>query len=176
MTRLTNARLAGIAFLFYIAIGITSLAARSAAPGTTAFFTVLMSFSALVLGVTLWAITRDVDPDIAMMAMLCRVLEAAPGGQGEIYFAVGSLLFSWLLLRGRLIPVWMAQLGVVASALLVVILPLKMLGLLGGSLGWSSPVTWLQWIPMLVFELAIAIWFLTKGVAAPARTARAEQL
>jgi hypothetical protein len=111
-----------------------------------------------------------------MMAMLCRVLEAAPGGQGEIYFAVGSLLFSWLLLRGRLIPVWMAQLGVVASALLVVILPLKMLGLLGGSLGWSSPVTWLQWIPMLVFELAIAIWFLTKGVAAPARTARAEQL
>ena len=169
MTLRSNARLAGIAFLFYIVVGITSLATRDSA-SLTVFFTLLMSFSALTLGVTLWAITRDVDADLAMMAMLCRVLEAVPGeGSGEIFFAVGSLLFSWLLLRGRLIPIGLAWLGVVASALLVVILPLKMLGLLGGDLGWSSPITWLQWIPMLVFELSLAFWLLVKGVTAPAK-------
>jgi len=39
-----------------------------------------------------------------------------------IYFAVGSTLFSWLLLRGRMIPVTLASLGVVASVMLVVLL------------------------------------------------------
>jgi hypothetical protein len=174
MTRTTNARIAGIAYLFYLVVGIGSMATRSSAPNLTELFTVLMSFCALTLGVTLWAITRDVDADLAMMGMLCRVLEAAPG-QGEIFFTVGNLLFSWLFLRGRLIPVWLARLGVVASMLLIVILPLKMIGLLGGNLGWSSPVTWLQWIPMLVFELTLAAWLLVKGVAAykasPAATA-----
>jgi hypothetical protein len=174
MTRTENARIAGIAFLLYIVVGIASLATRSSAADLTDFFTALMAFSALALGVTLWALTREVDADLAMMGMACRILEAAPG-QGEIFFAVGSLLFSWLFLRGRLIPVWLAQLGVVASLLLVVILPLKMIGLLGGNLGWSSPVTWMQWIPMLIFEVTLAFWLLVKGVrpaasASPARS------
>ena len=78
MTLRSNARLAGIAFLFYIVVGITSLATRDSA-SLTVFFTLLMSFSALTLGVTLWAITRDVDADLAMMAMLCRVLDGVAG-------------------------------------------------------------------------------------------------
>jgi Domain of unknown function (DUF4386) len=166
MTRTWNARLAGFTFLLYIAAGIASMKVAGHA-GATSVLAVLTSFCALVLGVTLWAITREVDPDLAMMALVCRVIEAVPG-PGEIYFAVGSMLFSWLLLRGRMIPVALAWLGVIASAFLVVLIPLQLAGLFGGARAWSSPVTWFLWLPMLVFEIALAFWLLIKGVAAPA--------
>ena len=77
-------------------------------------------------------------------------------------FAVGSTLFSWLLLRGRMVPVPLAWLGVVASVLLVVGLPLQLVGALHG------PVTQLMWLPMAAFEIPLALWLLIKGVAVPA--------
>ena len=103
-----------------------------------------------------------------MLGLGCRVLEAVPG-EGTIYFAVGSLIFSWLLLRGRMIPVALARLGVSASGLLVVVLPLQRAGLFGGSTNWFSAVTWLMWLPMLVFEVTLALWLIIKGVATPAQ-------
>jgi uncharacterized protein DUF4386 len=167
MTRRTNARIAGLTFLLYIVVGIASLALKGR-PHTTELLTMLMSFSALVLGVTLYAITREVDRDVALLAMLCRVVEAIPKRDSSaIYFAVGSTLFSWLLLRGRIIPAALAWLGVIGSLLMVVILPLQGAGVLAGS-SWSSSVTWLMWLPLLVFEIALAVWFLTKG-ASPAQ-------
>jgi Domain of unknown function (DUF4386) len=165
MTAQTNARLAGATFLFYLVAGIAAMIMAGRAE-VTSVLSVLTSFCALVLGVTLWALTREVDRDLAMMALACRVIEAAPG-HGEIYFAAGSMLFSWLLLRGRMIPVTLAWLGVVASILLVVLIPLQLAGLFGGARAWSSPLTWFLWLPMLVFEVALALWFLTKGVSAP---------
>lgn len=162
MTRSNNARLAGFTFLFYIAAGISSmlLAGR---PHAIDVLSMLTSFSALVLGVTLYALTREVDRDLAMLGLLCRVLEAAPG-EGTIYFAVGSTLFCWLFLRGRMIPRLLAWLGVAASALLSLLIPLQHAGLFGGPGSWSSPVTWFLWLPMLVFEVTLAVWLLVKGV------------
>ena len=223
MTLRTNARIAGFTFLFYIGVGIASMVLSNRAmsgEGTAAklaslaghatemrFIVVLyllMSLSALVLGVTLWAITREQDPDLAMLAMICRVVEGvnnvssipqtlglfwlatatganAPDsaaaqalaayffregpGVSATFFAVGSTLFSWLLLRGRMIPVPLAWLGVVASVLLVVGLPLQ---LTGSVRSFDGLVGWLMWLPMLVFELWLALWLLIKGVAAPA--------
>jgi hypothetical protein len=162
-SHLIYARVAGFTFLFYIAAGMTSLAL----PGRTNVTDVLgllTSFSALVLGVTLYMLTREQGPALAMLALTCRVLEAV-SGEAAIFFAVGSMLFSWLLLRGRLIPVALAWLGVLASVLLVVILPLQLAGLLGGPTSWSASVTWLVWLPMLVFEVTLALWLLIKGVA-----------
>jgi hypothetical protein len=77
---------------------------------------------------------------------------------GATFFAVGSTLFSYLFLRGRMIPVALAWLGVVASVLLVVVLPLQLAGFLHGA------VTSYVWLPMLVFELTLAVWLLIKGV------------
>src|SRR6266852_5402521 len=132
MTRTTNARLAGFAFLFYFAAGVASLV-LAGRPHATDVLSLLTSFAALVLGVTLYAITREQDPDLAMLGLICRVVEGTPGhGGGAIFFAVGSTLFSWLLLRGRMIPVALAWLGVLASALLVVILPAQLAGFLKG--------------------------------------------
>ncbi|HEX4961666.1 MAG TPA: DUF4386 family protein [Thermoanaerobaculia bacterium] len=167
MTRRTNARLAGFTFLFYIAAGVSSMALAGRAHATD-ILSLLTSFSALVLGVTLYSITREQDADLALLALTCRVIEAIPGHQGAIFFAVGSVLFSWLLLRGRMIPAALAWLGVLASALLVVILPLQRAGLLGGPTSWSSSITWLIWLPALVYEVALALWLLIKGVAVPA--------
>jgi hypothetical protein len=74
-------------------------------------------------------------------------------------FTAGSTVFSWLLLRGRMIPVSLARLGVFASLLLLVGLPLRFAGLLAGS------VVMFLWLPMLVFEVTVALWFIIKGVA-----------
>jgi hypothetical protein len=166
MTLRTNARVAGFTFWIYFAAGVASIRLAGNAPAT-ALLALVSSFSALVLAVTLYAITREQDRDLAMLGMMCRVIEAAPG-HGEIYFAVGSTIFSWLLLRGRMIPVALAWLGVIASALLVVLLPLQIAGFFGGPRNWSSPVTWAVWLPLLVFELTFAMWLILKGVAAPA--------
>ncbi len=226
MTRRTNARIAGFTFLFYIAVGILSLVLLSRATSgegiaaklagiaqhatevrVVVVLTLLTSFSALVLGVTLYAITREQDPDLAMLGLTCRVVEGVNGATSiprtlgllwlatatgvnapdtgaahalgafflrgsptvsATFFAVGSTLFSWLLLRGRMIPIPLAWLGVVASVLLVVILPLQFTGLLGGPMTWSALVTWLVWLPMLVFEVTLALWLIIKGVAMPA--------
>jgi hypothetical protein len=225
MTRTTNARIAGFTFLFYIAAGVSSMvlfgratrgdgiAAKLASIAQHAtdvrivvLLTLLTTFSAIVLGVTLYAITRELDPDLAMLGLICRVIEGLNGvagisatlkliwlatdtganaldagarhalgafllngaGSAPIFFAVGSTLFSWLFLRGRMIPIALAWLGVLASILLVVITPLQTAGLFGGSGSWGSSVTWLVWLPMLVFEVTLALWLLIKGVAVPA--------
>jgi hypothetical protein len=162
------ARVAGFTFLFYIVAGLTGMALPDR-PGIGDVIYTLTAFSALVLGVTLYALTRAQGPALALLAMLCRVAEAVSGeaALSAIFFAAGSLLFGWLFLRGRMIPAALAWLGVFASVLLVVILPLQQLELLGGPASWSSSLTWLVWLPMLVFELALAVWLMFKGVALP---------
>ena len=226
MTRKTNARLAGFMFLFYIVTGIANLAlSNQAASGegaaaklaslaqhaTTVRLTVLLTMcgfvSAVVLGVTLYALTRDEDRDLALLALCCRVTEgvlaaagagrtlqllavatastavAAPdaaaaqaygalmlnqggwtGNISAICFVMASTLFSYLFLRARTIPVVLAWLGVLASALLLVALPLGLVGFI--------QVSFLMWMPMLVFEVAFALWLIIKGVAMPANQSR----
>jgi len=216
MTRTANARVAGFTFLFYIAAGITCMilngrasggpdpAARLEAisrhPTEMAVVIVLLlfqCFSALVLAVTLHALTRETDRDLAMMGLLCRAAEGIIGGAGiastlavvdlarttgagvpdlaarhllgayllredialtATFFAVGSLLFAYLLLRGRMIPTPLAWLGVVASVLLVVELPLQLAGFVHG------PITRLVYLPMLAFEVPLGFLLLVKGV------------
>jgi hypothetical protein len=219
MTRTANARVAGFTFLFYIAAALTCMnlngrasggadpAARldavsrhSTGMGVVVILLLFQSFSALVLAVTLHALTRETDRDLAMMGLLCRAAEGIIGGAGiastlavvdlarttgaggpdlaarhllgahllrgdvaltATFFAVGSLLFSTLFLRGQMIPVPLAWLGVVASVLLVIDLPLQLAGFVHG------PITQLVWLPMLVFEVPLGFVLLIKGVRAP---------
>jgi hypothetical protein len=218
MTRRTNARVAGFAFLFYIAVGITQLVLASAtrAEGTAAklaliaqhasrmrveiVLSLLICVTAVVLATALYGITRDEDRDLAVLALAFRLGEgllaaigsmtslgllwlatdsaaipaATASALGELLlrvqgwnvtvtatlFALGSTVFSWLLLRGRMIPVALAWLGLVASVLLVVGLPLRLVDVLSG------PVTQLMWLPMAAFEIPLGFWLLIKGVSA----------
>ena len=161
MTLTSHARVAGFAYLFYLLAGISSMLVPADSRG---FFNIFESFSALLLGWTLYALTREQDADLALLAMLCRVIEAVPG-RGEIYFAVGNTIFCWLLLRGQMIPVALAWLGTATSAMLVGLLLVQ--AARGITTNWSSPVTWFVWLPVLIFELTFAVLLLTKGVARP---------
>lgn len=222
MTLRTNARVAGFAFLLYIAAALTGmiLGGRAASGAGTAarlasiaqhatdmrvafVLEMVGCFCALVLAVTLYAITRDVDPDLALLAMVCRVAEGVIGGisletilrklwlgtvagadapdpasasalaavlfqspdwmLGAVFFAVGSTIFAYLMLRGRIVPVALAWVGVVGSILAAVVLPLDFVGAVHG------PITRLIWLPLLVFEVWLAFWLIFKGVAMPAR-------
>jgi len=219
MTRTTNARIAGFTFLFYIAVALTGmvLSNRAASAGGTAaklasiaghasdvraavLLELLGCFSALVLAVTLYSITRDQDPDLAMLVLVFRAAEgvigavslprtlerlwlatatgadapdpASASALGAIllklpswsstlsasFFAVGSTIFAYLLLRGRIVPIALAWVGVIASILIVVGLPLQLVGILRG------PITQLMWLPMLAFEVPLGLWLLIKGV------------
>jgi hypothetical protein len=214
------ARVAGFTVLFYMAVGFTSVSLYSQATdaeGTSAILTritahatalrmtvlleLLECFSALVLAVTLYRITRDESNELAMLAMICRVCECvlaaigikntigllwlANGGAGNgattgtigsfilmpaqssmigaPFFALGSMIFAYLLLRGRSIPVVLAWLGVLASAVLVVGVPLQLAGFI------KAPLTLYLWLPMLAYQVPLGFWLLIKGVAAPVR-------
>ncbi|HKA58106.1 MAG TPA: DUF4386 domain-containing protein [Gemmatimonadales bacterium] len=166
MTRTANARIAGSTFLLYIVAGITSLS-LTGHEGARGVLGIVTSLCALVLGVTLYALTRDEDSDLALLALGCRFIEAVPGGENRsaIFFAVGSTIFAWLFLRGRMIPVWLARFGVIASVLLVILLLVQRAGVFASAVSWSSPLTWVLWFPMLIFEVTLAFWLLIKGVA-----------
>jgi hypothetical protein len=225
MTLRTSSRVAGFAFLVYIAAAMTgTILGGSASSGDTpaarlaglaahldqarlAWILELVGcFCAFVLAVTLWSITRDEDPDVALLAAVFRVAEGVAGavaldagaerlwlakhageldagtrdtlaaahlgmrqgmGIGAACFAVGSTLFAWLLLRGRIVPVSLAWIGVAGSLAAVVILPLRQVGVIGG------PLTNIVWAPLLVFEVWLALWLIVKGAAPSARRAGA---
>lgn len=227
MTRRNSARLAGVAFLVYIASALTGffLSGRATAGRETAarlasiaghagemrlafVLEMVGCFCALVLAVTLWAITREEDAVLSVLGMVCRVAEGVIGavslprglerlwlataaGAGApnpaaanslaaslltlpnmssdlsaTFFSVGSLLFAWLLLRGRIVPAALAGLGVMASILTAVLLPLKLVDVVG------SPATDFMWLPMLVYEVGLAIWLIVRGAAVPAHARR----
>lgn len=219
MTRRNNARLAGFSYLLYIAVAFPSMMLMNRATGgqgmaaklasmvvhatdvrLAAVLSLIGCFCALALAVTLYAITRDQDRDLAMLGLTCRVAEGVVGAASipvtlallaiasatgsdapdpaatralgafvldqtwlisATFFAVGSTLFAWLLLRGRMVPSWLAGLGVVVSAVVAVGLPLQIAELLTGL------ITQLMWLPVAVFELTLAVWLIVKGVATP---------
>lgn len=221
MSRRTNARIAGLAVLLYIAAGLTALVlSRGAGAGegiaerlaniaqhatqyrVAIVLELLECFCALALAVTLYSITRDVDPDLAMMILVCRAAEGVSGAVsleraasrlwlatvsgaaapdpsamaavgavvlklpgsmaiGASFFAVASTIFSYLLLRGRLVPAWMAWVGIAASVLLVVCLPFDLARVLPAAISQA------MWIPMLFFEVPLGVWLIVKGVRPP---------
>jgi hypothetical protein len=151
MTRRTSARLAGVAYLLYIEDAELALLALTCrvGEGIVSAIPILSTVGLLWLGAFLLALT----------------------GWGTTvsatFFAAGSTLFSYLLLRGRIVPVALGRLGVVASVLVLVCLPAQLVGALRGRM------LDLMWIPMLVFEIALGLWLLAKGVRIIPETRRA---
>jgi hypothetical protein len=209
------ARLAGALFLIVIAAVLASSVLqggvvsggddigdtfRTIADDTVSFraSTVLLLVAAvgtLALAAMLYALTKRQDENLAILALACRVVEAAlytvkifsalillslsqaptAGAQelgavvadaaswstdvGAVFFAVGSTLFAYLLLRARSIPVPLAALGVGASLILVVGVPLDT----AASRTTAQGASIIIWLPMFVFEIATGVWLLVRG-------------
>jgi hypothetical protein len=109
------------------------------------------------------AAAPDVAAANAMGALLLKV-QGWSVTVGATVFAVGSTLYSYLFLRARSIPTWLARLGILSSVLLVVTVPLAGLGLIKGAMAG-----FFTWLPILVFELTLALWLLIKGVRPTSR-------
>jgi hypothetical protein len=215
-SRQLYARAAGFTMLLYMEVGSTAVILRARAGGVEGTHAILMRiaehasavqaailleliecFSALVLAVALYRITRDESQELAMLGLVCRVCESVLGAIGirhtlgllwlakagtgapvvadalgafllmpaqdamigAPFFAVGSMIFASLLLRGRIVPASLAWLGVLASLLLAVGLPLQLAGF------FTGPLTWYLWLPMLAYQIPLGLWLLIKGVA-----------
>jgi hypothetical protein len=110
-------------------------------------------------------------PGAAITNALAGFVRAPGAPVGAIFFAVGSAIFSYLLLRGRMIPVGLAWWGVLSSAVLVISVPLQIAGFLSGPLAGYQLVPMIG-LPALVFAPVFAWWLLVKGVATPGRRER----
>ena len=179
MNRATTARIAGFTLLFYIVVGISAMAGAFHGVAKE-LATVAQNASAVVLALTLYVVTRVQGKRVAALGMIARLGEGMLGAIVAVtgialshpnlvaatLFAIGSAFFCWLLLRGRMIPLVLAWLGVVASAILIVGLPLQLAGLLRGG------ITQLMWMPMLAFEVPGGLWLMVKGVPPASNVAR----
>jgi Domain of unknown function (DUF4386) len=171
MTRTAAARIAGFTFLAYIVVGVASMGGIFHGPAAEVA-TYAQNASAVILALTLFVVTRVEQAVVAALGMIFRLAEGALGSALHLtgialshptvvsatLFAIGSTFFCWLLLRGRMLPRALAWIGVFASVILVIGLPLQ----LGGQL--DAPLTMLMWMPMLAFEVPGGLWLLVNGV------------
>ena len=113
MTRTTNARVAGFTYLFYIAVGVPAMVLFERATGgegvaaklagvaqhatgvrVAIVLSLITCFAALVLGVTLYGVTREEDHELALLGLSCRV------GEGVLNAALGLVSMLGLLWLG----------------------------------------------------------------------------
>lgn len=106
------------------------------------------------------ASTPDAPDGVAGHALAALLMKMRGFGYNlaAAVFAVGSTIFAYLFLRARSIPVPLAWLGILASLLLVVGLPGRLVGWVPGS------VEMLMWLPMLGFEVTLGLWLLVRAV------------
>jgi Domain of unknown function (DUF4386) len=82
---------------------------------------------------------------------------------GFVFLGTGSAIFAYLLYRSRYVPRLLAGWGVFASALLA----LASLATLFNA-WFASNVSMAAMAPMFFYEVPLGLWFLVKGVQAPA--------
>ena len=210
MTVKANSRLAGFTFLFYIVMGllpgwllkpITSaegtaakLAAMAAHPVLTrsgALFSLVNMANALVLGAALYALTRGIDRDLALIALLFRVAEGMLSPVGA--FTRRALLatatepapdlqIAAVLLKTQGFAFLLGSTCFAAGSTIFAFLFLRSrsipvwlawLGFLGSLLVLAglplqilgvlpSPIDSAMWIPIALFEVIFACWLFVR--------------
>ena len=90
---------------------------------------------------------------------------------GKIVFALGALMFYYLLYQGRLIPRWISGFGIFAAVAYVT----------SGVIAMFGTTLDILLMPMLVQEMVMAVWLIVKGfnssaVATPAKKPMTSEL
>jgi hypothetical protein len=78
-------------------------------------------------------------------------------------FSIGCLLYYLVFYRTRLVPRWLSGWGIVAAFLTMMSASLAMLGLIGPLSAEQGILN----LPILLQELALAIWLIVKGFSIP---------
>ena len=79
-------------------------------------------------------------------------------GPSEFCFVVGGTIFAVLLLRGRLIPRWLAWIGVITIGAQTACVPMHIAGYLPGN------VVEAMWMAIMLYEIPLGFWLIVKGV------------
>jgi hypothetical protein len=90
-------------------------------------------------------------------ALVREIMDRPTNNFDEFCFIVGGFLFAYLFLRGRLIPRWLAWVGVVTIGAQLVCVPLGIATIVPKAL-----VNWL-WFPILLYEVPLGIWLIARG-------------
>lgn len=120
----------------------------------------LTCFCALVLAVTLYAITRDEDRDVALLVLVCRVGEGVLGGA----FMVATLGLLWLATAGAAVADAEATLPLAEFFLRM----LDWSPLIAATF-FAGPFFVFMWLPIAIFEFVLGPWLIFKGVAPSSR-------
>jgi hypothetical protein len=167
-----------IGIVFYIVEALTS------ASIPLAMYPILKQKNAvLALGSVVF---RSIEAAFYLIAVLClqslitigQNIEALPGDQqtthyvvgnfllklrehatllGVVSFCVGSLMYYYIFLRTRLIPLWLSVWGVLAAILMLIASALSLFS--------DNPITGytILVLPIAVQEMALAVWLLARG-------------
>ena len=132
MTKRTEGKIAGFAYLSYIVFALSSAVLSGR---TTAGNDVSQKLMQIATTPTGGAGRALHDP-----ALVSEILHR-PDGFNEFCFVVGGFFFAYLFLRGRLIPRWLGWIDVITIGAQLIWVPLGSATMLPGSL-----VNWL-WFP-----------------------------
>ena len=86
-----------------------------------------------------------------------EMLHRPDDGFSQFCFVVGGFLFASLFLRGRLIPRWLAWVGVVTIGAQAICVPLHIAMMIPGS------IVNVLWLPILLYEVPLGVWLIYRG-------------
>lgn len=86
-----------------------------------------------------------------------EILHRPDDGFSQFCFVVGGFLFAYLFLRGRLIPRWLAWIGVVTIGVQLICVSLHIAMIVPGS------IVDLLWMAILLYEVPLGIWLIVRG-------------
>jgi hypothetical protein len=127
---------------------------------------VLLTFGALCLLMLVPLAQQGVDAGVAKaLGALLTETNTMAYQISQLSLASGALFLCWLLFRTRLIPQWLAGLGLIGYALHATGAIAKILGF---------PISLILLILGAIFELSLGFWLLIKGFQPEAYGAHAE--
>ena len=121
----------------------------------------LVSFVSWLLLLPLSQIYQAGSPDASNLQVLANVLWETKELQvyGMIVFALGGLVFYYLLFKSKLVPRWLSVWGIIGLIMTLVTYLLVMFG----SFGPSSTISDILQFPIFVQEMVLAVWLIVKG-------------
>ncbi len=122
--------------------------------GLTGFLPLLTKLDLIRLATIPFSSSTDQSNALALGNEL---LNRPDDGFSQLCFVLGGFLFALLFLQGRLIPRWLAWIGVTTIGLQLICVPLHIATLV------SIRVVNLLWLPTLLNEVPLGIWFIMKS-------------
>jgi len=121
----------------------------------------LVSFVSWLLLLPLSQVYQAGSPEASNLRVLANVLWETKELQvyGMIVFALGGLMFYYLLFKSKLVPRWLSVWGIIGLIMTLAAYLLVMFGFFGP----TSTISDVLQIPIGLQEMVLAVWLIVKG-------------